>query len=124
MTDTPSKKPAYMVMGATGLKQSGGYVQEEFLNELSGDRWWRAVQEMSTQDPTIVGILFAIQMLMRQTPWDVLPFSDDDADKEAAAFVESCIHDMRDPWPLVLAEILSFLPWGYAPMEVVYKVRG
>jgi hypothetical protein len=23
-----------------------------------------------------------------------------------------------------LSEILSFLPWGYAPLEVVYKVRG
>jgi hypothetical protein len=124
MTDTPSKKPAYVVMGATGLKQTGGYIQEEYLQELSGDRWWRAIQEMSTQDPTIVGILFAIQMLMRQTPWTVTPYSDEDADKETAAFVEECMHDMRDPWPLILAEILSFLPWGYAPMEVVYKVRG
>lgn len=124
MSDTPSKKPAYLVMGATGLKQTGGYIQEEFLTELAGDRWWKAVQEMSTTDPTIVGILFAIQMLMRQTPWDVAPFSDADADKEIAAFVQECIDDMRDPWPLVLAEILSFLPWGYAPLEVVYKIRG
>jgi hypothetical protein len=31
---------------------------------------------------------------------------------------------MRDSWALTLSEILSFLPWGYAPLEVVYKVRG
>jgi hypothetical protein len=123
MTDTP-KRPPFVVMGATGLKTSGGYIQEEYLTELSGDRWWKAVQEMSTQDPTIVGILFAIQMLMRQTSWTVTPFSDEEQDKEIAAFVESCLHDMRDPWALVLAEILSFLPWGYAPLEVIYKIRG
>jgi hypothetical protein len=121
MTDT--KKPSLSAIGSTGLRQYGGYIQEEFLTELSGARWARAIQEMSV-DPTITGILFAIQMLIRQTPWSVVPFSDAQADKDAAAFVESCIHDMRESWAMTLAEILSFLPWGYAPMEVVYKVRG
>jgi len=121
---TDSKKTAFTAIGVTGLKQSGGYIQEEYLTELSGERWWRAVAEMSTTDPTISGILFAIQMLMRQTPWTVTPFSDEQADKDVAAFVESCLHDMREPWALALSEILSFLPWGYAPLEVIYKVRG
>ena len=123
MTDTP-QKPDFAIIGATGLNAQGGYVREEFLTELSGDRWRRVVAEMSTQDPTISGILFAIQMLMRQVSWSVQPFSEDEADKESAAFVDSCLHDMRESWPMTLSEILSFLSWGYAPLEKVYKLRA
>lgn len=121
---TDKRKAPTVAIGATGLKQYGGYIQEEYLNELSGDRWWKVIHEMSTADPTITGILFAIQMLIRQVTFTVAPFSEEQQDKDDAAFVESCIHDMRDSWALTLSEILSFLPWGYAPLEVVYKIRG
>jgi hypothetical protein len=120
---TDNRKPPTVAVGATGLKHYSGYIQEEYLTELSGERWWKVVAEMTT-DPTVSGILFAIQMLIRQTPWSVAPFSEEQADKDAAAHVESCLHDMRESWALTLSEILSFLPWGYAPLEVVYKVRG
>jgi hypothetical protein len=95
-----------------------------YASYLSGTRWLQVVQEMSTQDPTISGILFAISMLMRQVPWSVQPFAEDDADKELAAFVEECLHDMREPWPMTLSEILSFLPWGWAALEKIYKLRA
>jgi hypothetical protein len=121
---TDNRKPPTVAIGATGLKQVGGYIQEEYLTELAGQRWWKVVAEMSTADPTVTGILFAIQMLMRQVTFSVTPFSDAQSDKDDAAFVESCLHDMRDSWALTLSEILSFLPWGYAPLEVVYKIRG
>jgi hypothetical protein len=123
MTDTTKKAEAFTAYGSTGLQHAGGYIQEEYLNELSGDRWWKTIQEM-TNDPTVAGILFAIQMLIRQTPLTVTPFSEDEADAEIAAFVDSCLHDMRDTLAMTLAEVLSFLPWGYAPLEVVYKIRG
>lgn len=123
MTDT-SRKSALAIVGATGLKQYGGYIREEFLPELTGPRWYRIVSEMSVQDATIAGILFAIQMMMRQVPFSVRPFSEDKADQDAAALVEECLHDMRESWPMTLSEILSFLPWGWAAMEKIYKVRG
>jgi hypothetical protein len=121
---TDNRKPPMVASARPASSKYGGYIQEEYLTELSGVRWWKIVQEMSTADPTITGILFAIQMLIRNVTFTVTPFSEDQADKDVAALVESCIHDMRDSWPLTLSEILSFLPWGYAPLEVVYKVRG
>jgi hypothetical protein len=119
MTD----KPDFAMIGATGLQRQGGYIREEYLTELTGTRWHRVVAEM-VNDPTISGILFAIQMLMRQVQWPVQPFGEDEADHESAAFVDACLHDMRESWPTTLSEILSFLPWGYAALEKVYKVRG
>ena len=123
MTDTP-RKALPPIVGATGLKQFSGYIREEFLPELTGPRWYRVLQEMTIQDATISSILFAIQMMMRQVSFDVQPFSEDEADKEIAAFVSECLHDMRESWPMTLAEIMSFIPWGWAAMEKVYKVRG
>jgi hypothetical protein len=114
---------AFRPIGVTGLTHWGGRISEEYLTELQGDRWRRVVREM-LPDPMIGGILFAIEMLIRQVDWQITAFSTDATDTDAAAFVESCLHDMREPWSLTLAEMLSFLPWGWAPLELVYKLRN
>ena len=119
MADTP----AYSPIGVSGLSHWGGRVNEEFLTELQGDRWARVVREMTTNDPMIGGILFAIEMLIRQVDWSVAPASGDAADVELAQFVDDCLHDMREPWSLTLAEMLSFLSWGWAVLEITYKQR-
>lgn len=111
--------------GSTGLTQFSGRVYEEYLPELRGYRWKRVVLEMRDQDPIIGAVLFAIEMLIRQVQWHVAPAAANDPAAVAdAAFVEECLHDMRDTWQLTLAEILSFLPWGWADLELVYKRRA
>ena len=45
------------------------------------------------------------------------------ADKKAAEFVESCLHDMSSTWTDTLSEILSFLTYGWSVHEIVYKRR-
>lgn len=121
MTD---KQTAFRPLGVSGLTHWGGRISEEYLTELQGDRWHRVIREMTTNDPMIGGILFAIEMLMRQVDWTVAPFSTDDADIELASFVNACLHDMREAWSLSLAEMLSLLPWGWASLEITYKLRG
>lgn len=121
MTD---KNTAFRPIGVSGLSHWGGRINEEYLTELQGDRWRRVVREMITNDPMIGGILFAIEMLIRQVDWSVAPASTDDADGEVARFVDGCLHDMREAWSLTLAEMLSLLPWGWAPMELTYKLRS
>jgi hypothetical protein len=120
MTD---RTTPYKPIGVSGLSHWGGRINEEFLTELQGDRWHRVVREMTTNDPMIGGILFAIEMLIRQVGWSVAPASSDAADVEIAQFVDDCLNDMREPWSLTLAEMLSFLTWGWAAMEVTYKQR-
>jgi len=116
----PPKTPS--MIGSTGLRQYGGYIEEEYLRDLQGECWHRVVREMQT-DAVIGGVLFAIEMLMRQVTVTVVAASDEKGDKEVAAFVDTCLHDMREPWPLTLAEILSFIPWGWATLNKVYKLR-
>jgi phage gp29-like protein len=124
-------KPDLNELGSTGLRRSGGTVYEEFLTSLRGIRGARVYREMADNDPTIGSMLFAIEKVVTRLEWRVDPYSDNSADgdispedKEVAAFVESCLHDMSDSWDQTLSQILSMLVFGYSYHEIVYKIRG
>ncbi|GAF67643.1 unnamed protein product, partial [marine sediment metagenome] len=96
---------------------------EEFLTELSGIRGVNIYNEMSNNCPTVGAILFAIDMLIRQVPWNVNKVSDEPNDIAAAEFLESCLNDMSMTWKDTISEILSMLTFGWAYHEVVNKIR-
>lgn len=110
-------------LGRIGQYRYTGTFFEEFLKELHGTRGVEVYKEMSENDTTIGGILFAVEMLIRQCDFNVEPGGSADIDKEAAKFVESCINDMEETWQDTLSEILSFLTFGWSYHEIVYKRR-
>ncbi len=110
-------------IGRIGQKRYGGKFYEEFLEELSGTRGIHVYKEMSENDDIIGAVMFAIKYLIRQATWDVLPGGASEADKDAAEFVKSCMHDMTDTWTDTISEILSFLVYGWSAHEIVYKRR-
>lgn len=110
-------------IGRSGLKRYGGYVYEEYLPKLQGNKALQIYEEMRTNDPTVGAILFAIEMLIRQVEWRVEPGGDSAEDVEAAEFIESCLYDMNQSWEETVSEILTMLPFGFCWMEQVYKQR-
>ena len=96
---------------------------EEFHPDLQGLRGVQVYTEMVDNDATIGGVWFAIEMLMRNTKFQIEPGGDTAKDKEAAEFVESCMNDMEQTWAETLSEILSFLVYGWSYHEVCYKRR-
>lgn len=110
-------------IGRIGQKRYGGTFYEEFLRELRGKKGIETYREMAENDDTIGAILFAVEMLIRQASWNVEPGGDTPKDKEAAEFVEQCMHDMQDTWTDTISEILSFLTYGWSFHEIVYKRR-
>lgn len=110
--------------GGTGLPQSGGIVNEEWLPQLIGQRASRAYREMRDNDATIGALLWSIESTVRQTQWDVKPA--DTADEQARAdaeFVDSCLGDMSHTWSDFMSEALSMLVFGWSFHEIVYKRR-
>lgn len=110
-------------VGRTGLRQWGGYVYEEFIKDLYGIRGVQKYKEMSENDSVVGAVLFAIEMLLRQTSWSMQPASSDNRDQESADFVESCMYDMSQTWSDTISEILSMLVYGWSWHEIVYKRR-
>lgn len=106
-----------------GKNGYGSILYEEFLPELRGIKGVQAYTEMADNDATVGAILFAIEMLMRNSEFHVEPAGDSSKDKECAEFVESCLNDMERTWTDTLSEILSFLTYGWSYHEIVYKRR-
>lgn len=118
-----STKPQYSELGDSGLIHSSGIIREEFLNDLRGSKGAKVYREMSENDPVIGAFLFAVEQIMRQVEWKVVPFDESAAAQQDAEFVDSCRLDMAHTWGDFITEVLSFLPYGFAPIEVVYKLR-
>ena len=114
----------YYELGQTGLKQAGGIIDAEWLNQLKGIRGVRAYTEMRDNDAVVGAILYAIESLIRQVEWTVRPADDSDAALDAARFLEECVEDMSNDWESFISEALSMLVFGFAPFEICYKVRG
>lgn len=110
-------------IGSTGLHEFDGVVHEEILRRLqwpNGNKVWR---EMSDNDPVVGSILFAVEMLIRGVKWRIEPADDSSVAVSRAEFVQTMIDDMEKPWSEVINDILSFLPFGFAVHETVYKKR-
>ena len=111
------------VLGSTGLNQQGGIIEEEWLSQLKSDKGIKAYTEMKDNDPIIGSILYAIKTLIKQTEWRIEPTGEDEIHVQLADFVESCREDMSITWNDFLSEIMSFLPYGWAYFEILYKLR-
>lgn len=120
---TKGKTPIGVQLGHTGLKEYSGYLSEEFLTQLRGREAAKIYTEMGANDGIIAAMLYACGMLIRAADWRVEPIDDSDAADEAKKFVEECMEDMEHSWGEFIEEVTSFLQYGFAPFEIVYKVR-
>lgn len=122
MADTPTNPTAEL--GVAGYHTHNGLMKDEFLPQLRGRQAVKVYREMRENDAIIGAIMMAMDMMMRQVPWRVEPVDDSPQAAEAAEFLESICDDMSGTWEEFISELLSFLPYGFAFFEVVYKRRG
>lgn len=120
---TQGRRPNFAEFGNTGLSRFGGYVYEEFITTLRYPRAAKVYKEMASNDPVIGAILYMAEQLIRNATWRVEAASESAADKEAAAFLESCMNDMSMTWNDTITEILSMITYGWSWHEIVYKKR-
>lgn len=110
-------------LGRSGLQFYSGYIFQETVPALSGHRWRKVCQEMQT-DTTLGALLFGFEHLIRQVKFTFVAADDSPKALEYRDFFEAALfQDMARTWKDTLAEISSFLPWGFAPLELVYKRR-
>lgn len=110
-------------IGQTGLVRSGGYVEEEWLNQLQGSKGVRVYREMRDNDSTVGAAIHVITSLLQRTPWRAEPADGSEESKAAAEFLEECFSDMSHTWEDLVSEILSMIWFGWSYFEKVYKTR-
>jgi hypothetical protein len=112
------------VSGLKGARPMEGWLYDEFLPQLRGLRGAQLYREMQDNDPIIGAAIFAFTMLLRSVDWSVVSADDSTAAEQAKEWVEGVLFkDMLTPFGDVISDILSFIPFGFAPAEVTYKIR-
>jgi hypothetical protein len=114
-------------IGFSGLRASSGYVFEELLSTLQGDRGRKIYREMADNDATVGAILSAITLTLRGVSWRAEPHKGDEKSQEAqnyAEFAGSLLDDMSHTWPDFITECLTMTAYGWSWHEAVYKRRG
>ncbi len=126
--DRPHKPlPAASVrasIGTTGLKQQGGFINEEWNTQLVGNKGIRLLREMWDNSPIIGATMNATASYIRGVDWKAAPLRDGGIlHPRGAAFVESVRDDMSHTFSDMTAESLSMLIFGWALFEKVFKRR-
>lgn len=130
MADTPNEElnlePEDLLaeMGTTGLRETGGFIDEEWLPKLKGVRGMRIIRQMTDNDDAIGAASFAIDHLARSVKWTVKPADEEDSESAKwADFVRENLKDMKHTFNNWVAGALSFKDFGWSWSEIVYKVR-
>ena len=108
----------------SGLRAFAGYIQEEFLPQLSLRQAPRIYREMMDNSPVIGGLITAINSTIRKPEWRTVPSDDSPEAQEMADFADSLRSDMSSTWEDVIVENMSMVGYGFAPHEIVYKRRN
>ena len=114
-----SDRGAFIEIGSSGLRRSGGIINEEFLPNLQGVKGFKVYREMRDNDPVVGAMLYAIDKVITRLDWTV-----EGDDERTTVFVQECLDDMSDSWDATLQNILSMLVYGWSFHELVYKIRG
>lgn len=121
--ETPAAKMR-ISLGDSGLKAYGGFINEEFLRELSGDKGLRVYREMGENDATIAAILEVFCSLIGAAPWSFAAADDSEEAEAVKVFAEEVLADMDTPLSDVIAEACTMFQFGFAALEKIYKQRN
>ena len=111
-------------IGSTGLKHYSGLIREEFFRDLQGWRGIKAYREMGDNSAEIGSSLAVIALVATRAQWTFEPFSQDAEDVERAEWLNTCLYDMERSWASVVRSAMTMLQYGFAPHEIVLKIRN
>jgi hypothetical protein len=119
-----SEPKAKQILGIGGLHtHDGGIRADEFLQELKGRRAIKKFREMRDNDSIVGAVMYAIEQVLRDVPYKVVPSDESKQAQAEAKFVKQVLEDMDHSFDDHISEALSSLSFGFSTFEVVYKRR-
>lgn len=117
-------KSDFQTLGVSGEYNTNTlYGRQDFIPALRGTQAVKTFRQMRDNDPIIGAILTAMDMVLRSVEWRVEPAEGSPQATEAAEFLEGVVDDMDHTWEDFISDTLSFLPFGFAVQEMVFKRR-
>lgn len=114
-------------MGQPRRNLNGIQYSEEFLPQLRGFKGVETYREMRDNDPMIGASMYAIEQVLRDVSFKVKPAKEPEGEEskedEFVKFVEEVLNDMEHTLDDHVSQALSYLTYGFADFEIVYKRR-
>lgn len=109
--------------GTTGLAVSNKKIYEEANRLFQYPQFVKVVNEMRN-DATVAANLLAYKTLIGRVDWSVkYPVGATETQIKRADFIASCMKDMEHSWSSFITEVTSYLEYGFAIHEKVFKRR-
>jgi hypothetical protein len=121
--ETLSRVVPQKPLGMTGLNRNVGYITEEFLPALRGQKAVQIYREMLANSPLIGASVSTVEMLLKNVNWEVVAPNDSDGAKVAEEILRKSMDEMETTWRDFIAEALSFIWYGWAFFETTYAKR-
>lgn len=106
-------------VGATGLDQTWGYLQDDFDNNWNGTKKVELVDEMIRTSSAIGALRFAIEMSLRAVDW--FYESDLGQDDPRLEFSEMARGGMSMSWEEHISDALMCIFFGWSMFTITYK---
>jgi hypothetical protein len=124
MISAPSQTKSKQILGIGGLHTHDGSIRaDEHLRELKGRRAIKKFRSMRDNDSIVGAVMYAIEQVLRDVPYKVVPADESEQAQLEAEFVKQVLEDMDHSFDDHISEALSFLSFGFSTFEVVYKRR-
>jgi hypothetical protein len=109
--------------GFVGTRTVWGRVIDDPQRAFHWPNFYRTVREMMN-DAVIASAFNTYRMLLSRVKWSVEPPENPtEEDKARAKFVQSCMDDMEESWATFLSDTITYLQYGFAVEEKVYRRR-
>jgi len=109
--------------GKSGLQAYSGIVNESYTTTLQWPAAYDVYDEMRRRDPTIRSLWNALVLLAGTADWYVEPGGQEQADLNAAEFLQTCLDDMSHPFEASIEDALTCVLFGWSWQEICYKQR-
>ena len=112
-------------LGSSGTEVYGGYMSEDYLQEMRGKQRADLFDKMYRSDYQTKACITAVKNPIMKAKWSVEPYNMDDEESEKdARLVEWCLFEgMQKTFSDFMNEALSVLKHGHAVFEVIDSVN-
>lgn len=110
-------------IGSSGTDITGGILNEEYLQALTGTEAADIFDKMRRSDPKVKMCLQAVMNPIKSASWTIEPADDSDQAKLDAELIEYILfRGMQKTWKRLIHEILTMTAFGYSLFERTHKV--
>lgn len=111
-------------VGSPGTENYAGYINEEYLSDLSGTRWADLVDKMRRSDPNVRLCLNAVKLPLKSSNWTLQTKDNSQmAEMQKKLLTKALFVDTGKSWKKLISEVLTAFEYGYSLFEITHCAK-